>query len=104
MAECHVYILKCSDGSYYTGITHDLRLRLAEHEAGEGCDWTLRRRPVALAWSESFPDREAAAAVERQVKGWTRAKKEALIDGRYDGLHELARRRSGSSNRPHDAD
>ncbi|MBA3676251.1 MAG: GIY-YIG nuclease family protein [Sphingosinicella sp.] len=74
-----VYILRCRDGSYYTGHTDNLGKRLAEHQSGLGADWTRRRRPVELAWCESAPTRDEAFASERRVKNWSRAKKEALF-------------------------
>ena len=73
-----VYMLRCSDGSYYTGHSDHLEGRLWQHHNGIGCDWTRRRRPVELVWCDSAPTREEALAFERRVKGWSRAKKEAL--------------------------
>ena len=87
-----VYILICSDGSYYTGMTSDLGLRLAEHEQGldiRAC--TFSRRPVVLVWSESFASHDGTFRCERQLKGWRRAKKEALIRGEVGSLSSLAR-------------
>ncbi|MCW3796947.1 GIY-YIG nuclease family protein [Sphingomonas sp. BN140010] len=86
-----VYLLRCADQSYYAGHTDDLGRRLAEHQAGLGADWTMRRRPVTLAWCEYLPSRDEAFAFERRLKGWTRAKKEALIERDWDRVHELAR-------------
>jgi predicted GIY-YIG superfamily endonuclease len=85
-----VYILKCVDGSYYTGSTRDLDNRIYEHQSGTHQGYTAARRPVELVWSDEFPDMEQAFEVERQIKGWTRKKKEALIRGDFDALHELA--------------
>lgn len=73
------YILRCSDGAYYTGHTDDLDRRIAQHQHGGFCDFTTRRRTLDLVWSESFPTRLEALEAERRIKGWTRAKKEALI-------------------------
>ena len=73
-----VYILRCADDSLYIGETGNLELRLEKHRDG-ACIYTTARRPVALAYSEVHPTREAALQRERQLKGWTRAKKEALI-------------------------
>ena len=87
----HVYLLKCADGSYYAGHTDALEPRLAQHRAGLGSDWTKRRLPVALVWTDSTPTREEALAFERRIKGWTRAKKEALIAGDWIQIGELAR-------------
>jgi len=85
-----VYLLRCADGSYYAGHTDKLEQRLGEHQAGYGSDWTLRRRPVELVWCEVLPTRDEAFAFERRLKGWTRAKKEALIIRDWDRVHELA--------------
>ena len=89
----YAYMLRCADGRYYTGHTDSLEPRLAQHNAGEGGDFTARRRPVTLVWSESFVTRDEAFAAERRVKGWSRAKKEALIAGDWDRLRHLARNR-----------
>jgi putative endonuclease len=90
-----LYILLCADGSYYTGTTRtDLEIRIAQHQAGHFGGYTATRRPVALVYSEYFDRILDAIAAERQVKGWSRAKKEALIAGRFDLLPALSRRRS----------
>ena len=86
-----VYLLRCADGSYYSGHTEDLDRRLWQHQRGICCDWTSRRRPVELVWCEAVPTRYEALAFERRVKGWTRAKKEALIEGDWDRISWLAR-------------
>lgn len=77
------YMLHCGDGSYYVGHTaaDELARKLAQHRAGTLDEYTAKRQPVALAWSATFADRDAAFAAERRVKGWTRAKREALIAG-----------------------
>lgn len=80
------YMLRCADGSYYLGHTDELEKRIAEHQHGEGCAWTKSRLPVELVWRQEFPDREAARAAEQQIKRWSRAKKEALIEGNFDLL------------------
>jgi putative endonuclease len=90
-----LYILLCADGSYYTGTTRtNLEIRLAQHQAGHFGGYTATRRPVALVYSEYFDRIVDAIAAERQIKGWSRAKKEALIAGRLDPLPALSRRRS----------
>jgi putative endonuclease len=78
-----VYMLRCSDGSCYVGNTvgPDLEKRIAEHQSGAFPGYTYSRRPVLLVWSEEFDRIADAIAAERQVKGWTRAKKEALVRG-----------------------
>ena len=85
------YVVRCSDGKYYTGHTDDLDRRVAQHQAGEIPGYTRERRPVTLVWSETFPTREEAIAAELQVKGWSRGKKEALFNGDVRLLRELAR-------------
>jgi predicted GIY-YIG superfamily endonuclease len=88
----YVYILKCSDGSYYTGSTHDLARRLWEHQQGVSpAAYTRSRRPVELVWSSEAATRREALDFEHEVKGWTRAKKEALIRGDWDGIHEIVK-------------
>lgn len=86
-----VYILKCSDGRYYTGHTDNLDRRVAEHQAGGYCDFTSRRRPVTLVWSEYFQTRIEALEAEQRIKPWSRAKKEALIQGDRDALSFYAK-------------
>ena len=86
-----VYILRCSDGSLYTGRSPDPDRRLSEHNLGTGGDYTSRRWPVVLVWSTPFETEQDAYVAERWIKGWTRAKKEALIAGDFDLLHELAK-------------
>ncbi len=89
-----LYILRCADGSYYTGSTHNLELRLAQHQAGEGGDYTSKRLPVALVYSCEFESEHEAFLRERQVKGWSRGKKEALIHGDFEALVKLSKSRS----------
>nr|WP_319383102.1 GIY-YIG nuclease family protein [uncultured Roseibium sp.] len=89
-----VYILRCSNGSYYTGITRkDLETRVSEHQQGVHDGYTARYRPVTLVFNCVFEHVTDAIACERQIKGWRRAKKEALIRGDYELLPELATRR-----------
>jgi len=95
-----LYILRCADGSYYTGTTRtELEQRVAEHEAGHFGGFTATRRPLTLVFSEYFDAITDAIAAERQIKGWSRAKKEALMAGNYSRLAELAARRR--SCQPH---
>lgn len=90
-----LYILLCADGSFYVGTTRDsLDTRIAQHNAGHFRGYTFTRRPVALVYFQDFDRITDAIAAERQVKGWSRAKKQALIDGNFDLLHELARCRA----------
>ncbi|MGF0117746.1 GIY-YIG nuclease family protein [Promicromonospora sp. Marseille-Q5078] len=93
----HVYILECADGSYYVGSTTSLDLRLAQHQAGDGAAYTRRRRPVRLVYAATFDRVDEAYAFEKQVQGWSRAKRRALIDGRLGDLVELSRSRSHRS-------
>ncbi|WP_188778383.1 GIY-YIG nuclease family protein [Marmoricola endophyticus] len=85
-----VYIVRCSDGSYYVGSTLDLDRRMAQHNAGEGAAYTRTRRPVVLVWCEHHDDVANAFASENQIQGWSRAKREALIEGRMRDLPGLA--------------
>ena len=86
----YLYILECSDGSYYTGSTNNLDLRLAQHQAGEGANHTKKRLPVKLLYFEEYDRIDAAFCREKQVQGWNRKKKEALINGMPEALKKLA--------------
>lgn len=89
-----LYILRCADGSYYVGTTRkDLEERIGEHNAGVFGGYTSTRRPVSLVFSDWFDSVVDAITAERQLKGWSRAKKEALVRGELDKLPGLARRR-----------
>jgi len=91
----YTYILRCADGSYYTGHTEDLGVRMHQHTDGAGSGYTAKRRPLALLWATDCQTRANAFELERQIKGWSRAKKEALMRGDFDALPDLARGRSG---------
>lgn len=91
------YILQCSDGSYYVGSTHDLDKRLKQHQSGQGCLFTKLHRPVKLIYKEEYETYQQAFARERQIHGWTRAKKEALIAGDIDKLKRLSKYGSAGS-------
>ena len=101
MKEFFVYIVECSDGLYYTGVTSDLDKRISEHNAGiDNRAFTFRRRPVELLFYETYSDPYTAFRVEKQIKGWSRRKKKALIDQDWDRLIEYSKnytqnRRSG---------
>jgi len=88
----HVYILKCADGSYYAGHSDNLEKRVAEHMAGAipTC-YTFKRRPVQLVFTQSFTTRDEALAAELQIKGWSRAKKEAMMRGDWAEVSRLAK-------------
>jgi len=91
----HVYMLRCADGSYYVGSARlGLERRLSEHNNGTYAGYTSKRLPVELVWSQQFLDITDAIAVERQIKGWSRAKKDALIVGDYGTIQSLAKRRT----------
>jgi predicted GIY-YIG superfamily endonuclease len=101
-----VYMLRCADSSYYIGHTDDLERRMAQHHQGELPGYTQTRRPVQLVWSQETATREEALAAERQLKGWSRAKKQALITGDWPRISELAhphRRASTGSARTEDS-
>lgn len=90
----YVYILECHDKSFYVGSTWDMERRLFEHNEGLGAAFTRRRRPVRLAWHGWYDSVSAAYAMEKQIQGWSRAKRQALIYGRFEDLPALSRRGS----------
>ena len=92
MTTAWVYILECRNGEYYVGSTTDVERRLAEHQAGLGGDFTRKHRPVMLVYTEEYASIEQAFQRERQLHGWSRAKKEALIKGDLERLKELGQR------------
>ena len=87
----YVYILKCANDSYYTGSTTDLERRLWQHQNGEGANFTKAHLPVELVYVEEFSRIEDAFYREKQIQGWSRKKKEALMAGDFNKLHELAK-------------
>jgi putative endonuclease len=91
----YAYLLRCSDGSYYAGHTDDIEHRMAQHSTGALGGYTAKRLPVVLVWSDSFMTRDEAFATERKLKGWSRAKKEALVVGNWELVSRLARSRTG---------
>lgn len=86
-----VYMLRCRDGSYDVGHTEDVAARIKCHQDGRGAAWTAARRPVSVVFKEKHPSEAVAVARERQVKRWSRQKKEALITGRLTALKALSR-------------
>jgi tRNA/rRNA methyltransferase len=90
------YILKCADGSYYTGHTDDLEQRFEQHQSGyfPTC-YTFSKRPLQLVWADNFQTREEALIVERQIKGWSRKKKKSLIKGDFAAIQRLAKKDFG---------
>ena len=101
----YMYILLCDDGSYYTGSTRDLEQRLEEHFNGEGANYTRKHKPVKLVYYEEFDRIDEAYYREKQVQGWSRKKKEALINGMEEKLHDLSECTNSShySNRGFDS-
>lgn len=92
----YVYILKCNDGTYYTGFTKNLEKRLFEHSAGlDKNSYVYNRKPCVLVWNDVFTDVYYALQAEKQIKGWRRKKKEALINNRFDILNTLSRGKNG---------
>lgn len=89
-----VYILRCADGSYYTGHTDSLEARISLHQSGDCEGYTASRLPVELVWSQECTTREEALAAERQIKGWSRKKKEALMRGDWEEVSRLAQCKS----------
>jgi len=88
----YTYMLRCSDGSYYVGSTRVLETRLEQHYSGIGSEYTSKRMPVELVYVEEFDDIGSAYRREKQIQGWSRRKREALIAGAYDSLPELSKR------------
>lgn len=92
--EYHVYILRCANGAYYVGYTENLEQRVLRHNQGRAAAYTKQNGPVELLYSEAHSAEKEAMSRERQLKKWTRVKKEALIRGDLERLHEEARRKS----------
>lgn len=85
-----MYILKCSDGSYYTGSTNNLEKRIIEHQSGLGANYTRKRLPVNLIYYEEYQRIDEAFHREKQIQGWSRKKKEALMDNKDQLLSKLS--------------
>jgi putative endonuclease len=97
----YVYILKCSNGSYYTGFTNDIDKRVIEHNAGLSLSaYTYTRRPVQLVWVEICTDPNLAIDLEKKIKGWSRRKKEALINEDWDKLVEFSKNYTQHPHKP----
>jgi putative endonuclease len=94
----HMYILKCSDGSFYVGSTRNLERRLEEHSTGFGAAYTRTRLPVELVFAEEYEHVHEAYEREKQVQGWSRKKRIALIERRADDLPELSKKRRPRSS------
>ncbi len=94
MKNYYVYILLCSDNSYYTGVTNDLETRFLYHQNGHNPEsYTYNRRPVEIVFYSEFNDVNQAIAFEKQVKGWSRKKKEAIINNEWEKLPNLSKRK-----------
>ncbi len=94
----YMYILLCSDGSYYTGHTDQLEKRIEEHQAGVYEGYTKSRRPVKIVFQQSFSTREEAFSAERKVKKWSKRKKEAMIQANWAEVSRLAKTKGHSLN------
>ena len=93
----YVYILKCNDGSFYTGVTNNIEKRIDEHQSGaDNKCYTYKRRPLELVFVDSFGEINNAIEREKQIKGWSKKKKQALIDNNWDLLISLAKSKNGS--------
>lgn len=98
----YVYILQCRDRSYYTGVTNDLERRILEHNQGLNKDcYTFSRRPLELMFYEIFDSPASAIAFEKKIKGWSRAKKKALIEKNWEKLPQLAKCRNETLHENH---
>ncbi len=94
MPTCYMYIVECSNASYYAGSTKDLERRIRQHNAGTGANHTRKYGPVQLVYYEEFERIDDAFYREKQIQKWSRKKKEALIRANYDRLSKLARCRT----------
>ncbi|MBT8219442.1 MAG: GIY-YIG nuclease family protein [Bacteroidia bacterium] len=104
IGQCFIYILLCADGSYYTGSTIDLWRRLSQHQNGEGANHTKKRLPVELVYYEEYSRIDVAFKREKQIQGWSRAKKSALIHNNQHLLPMLADCRNASHHKNHEDD
>ena len=98
MKSCWFYILKCSDDSFYCGCTSNLENRVNEHILGRFKGYTSARLPVELVFSQEFLEINDAINAERRIKKWSRKKKEALVNGNFNLLHELAKCKNETSS------
>jgi putative endonuclease len=96
MPSGYLYILECSDGSYYTGSTIDIQKRILEHKVGRGANYTRKRLPIKLVYLEEFQRIDNAFYREKQIQGWSRLKKEALISQKYQELKNLSECKNNS--------
>lgn len=92
MSEYIVYILECRDKSFYTGVTNNLERRLSEHQEGfDSNSYTFKRRPIKLVFSQKFQNIKEAISFEKQVKGWSKKKKQAMIEGNWEMLKSYSK-------------
>lgn len=89
--KAYIYLLECSNGSYYTGSTTDLIKRIKEHNSGIGANYTRKHAPIELVYFEEFPTIEMAFQKEKQIQNWSNSKKKALIKGDWEELRRLSR-------------
>jgi putative endonuclease len=95
----YVYIVKCTDQSYYTGFTNNIERRLHGHNHGINPDcYTYKRRPVKLMFIQDFSNPKDAITDEKQIKGWSREKKEVLFQGDWNKIHESAKCKNSTSH------
>lgn len=95
MREYYVYMVCCSDSSYYIGVTNDYESRLNDHQNGvDPKAYTFKRRPVKLVYLSEFPDISDAISWEKQIKRWSRKKKEALMNENWEKLEWYAKRKN----------
>ncbi len=92
MRNGYLYILKCSNNSYYTGSTIDLERRLNQHKTGMGANYTKKHLPIELVYVEEYDKISDAFYREKQIQGWSKKKKEALINGDFNKLKELSKK------------
>lgn len=92
MRNGYLYILKCSNNSYYTGSTIDLERRLNQHKTGMGANYTKKHLPIELVYVEKYDKISDAFYREKQIQGWSKKKKEALINGDFNKLKELSKK------------
>lgn len=93
MLDFYVYILRCSDGTYYTGHTDDLEKRIAEHENGSYVSYTSERLPIELMFVQPCASRAEALEAERKLKKWSREKKEVLINNGWEAMSSFKKRK-----------
>lgn len=105
MKTYYVYIVKCADLSYYSGITNNIESRLYGHNHGTNPDcYTYKKRPVKLMFDQDFSNPKDAITAEKQIKGWSRKKKEALFQGAWNKIQDLAKCKNSTFHVHHEKD